>query len=53
MIKSSEISEQESFLLNKKCLTKDSLLIVENSKEMLIKAVADIKQDNFISNLNK
>ena len=53
MIKSSEISEHESFLLNKKSLIEDSFLIVENSQEMLIKTGVGAQQDNFFSNLNK
>ena len=53
MIKSSEISANESFLLNKKSLIEDSLLIVENSQELLIKTGTGIQQDNFFSNLNK
>ena len=46
-IKSSEISGHEGFLLNNNSLTKDSLLIVENTQEMLIKTIAAVQQDNF------
>ena len=53
MIKSSEISDNESFLLNKKSLIEDSLLIVENSQELLIKTGTGAQQDNIFSNLNK
>ena len=53
MIKSNDISSNASILSNKKSLLEDSMLIVENSQELLIKTGAANQQDNIFSDLNR
>ena len=53
MIKSNEISSNVSILSNKNSVLEDSMLIVENSQELLIKTGTGNQQDNIFSDLNR
>ena len=52
MIKSNDISANESLISSKKSLLEDSMLIVENSQELLVKTGGNA-QDNIFSDLNR
>ena len=53
MIKSSEISINESNLSDKKSILEDSMLIVENSQELFLKTGAGGQDNNIFSDLNR
>ena len=53
MIKSNDIVSNTSIISNKKSLLEDSMLIVENSQELLVKTGANNQQDNIFSDLNR
>jgi class 3 adenylate cyclase len=52
LIHSQDVSVNASFLSNKKSLIEDSMLIVENSQDLLIKNGGN-QQDNIFSDLNR